>query len=139
MLLVFASQIDAAYVADEGGDREFTCSFYNLTETIKIRDLRTDRIGQLSAVGGTVTRTSEVRPELVHGAFSCSECQSTTIIYQQFRYTEPKQCSNTACHNHSNWKLLLEQSVFVDWQRVRVQENADEIPPGVYTHPGQVH
>jgi DNA replication licensing factor MCM6 len=25
---------------------------------------------------------------------------------------------------------MLEQSTFVDWQRLRVQENADEIPPG---------
>ncbi|CAN0391450.1 unnamed protein product, partial [Discosporangium mesarthrocarpum] len=24
----------------------------------------------------------------------------------------------------------LQRSVFVDWQRLRVQENADEIPPG---------
>jgi DNA replication licensing factor MCM6 len=26
--------------------------------------------------------------------------------------------------------LLVLKSTFVDWQRLRVQENADEIPPG---------
>jgi DNA replicative helicase MCM subunit Mcm2 (Cdc46/Mcm family) len=31
-----------------------------------------------------------------------------------------------------DFQLNLEQSTFVDWQRLRVQENADEIPPGVY-------
>jgi DNA replicative helicase MCM subunit Mcm2 (Cdc46/Mcm family) len=30
-----------------------------------------------------------------------------------------------------DFQLNLEQSTFVDWQRLRVQENADEIPPGV--------
>jgi hypothetical protein len=31
-----------------------------------------------------------------------------------------------------DFQLNLEQSTFVDWQRLRVQENADEIPPGKY-------
>lgn len=29
-----------------------------------------------------------------------------------------------------NWKLSRDNSKFVDWQRVRVQENADEVPAG---------
>ena len=29
-----------------------------------------------------------------------------------------------------DFQLNLGQSSFVDWQRLRVQENADEIPPG---------
>ena len=28
------------------------------------------------------------------------------------------------------FELDLEKSKFVDWQRIRVQENSDEIPPG---------
>lgn len=30
----------------------------------------------------------------------------------------------------TNAKRNEQRSVFVDWQRLRVQENADEIPPG---------
>ena len=29
-----------------------------------------------------------------------------------------------------SFQLSLDRSAFVDWQRLRVQENADEIPPG---------
>jgi DNA replication licensing factor MCM6 len=65
----------------------------------------------------------------MHGNFTCNECRMSTVIHQQFRYTEPTGCAN--CQNRVIWKLNLDQSVFVDWQRVRVQENADEIPPGV--------
>jgi DNA replicative helicase MCM subunit Mcm2 (Cdc46/Mcm family) len=31
-----------------------------------------------------------------------------------------------------DFQLNLDRSAFVDWQRLRVQENADEIPPGKY-------
>lgn len=48
----------------------------------------------------------------------------------QFRYTEPRQCRSEACGNRSNWKLVLDQSKFVDFQKVRVQESSEEIPSG---------
>lgn len=80
---------------------------------------------------GTVTRTSEVRPELLFGAFTCAECGGdTTGVEQQFRYTEPVKCQNPYCPNTLAWELNPDKAVFVDWQRVKVQENSDEIPPG---------
>ena len=51
-------------------------------------------------------------------------------IEQQFKYTEPTACLNTGCNNRVRWTLDMAHSKFVDWQRIRVQENADEIPPG---------
>jgi DNA replication licensing factor MCM6 len=48
-----------------------------------------DKIGQLVSISGTVTRTSEVRPELVSGTFVCEGCQaSIRDVEQQFKYTE---------------------------------------------------
>ena len=46
-------------------------------------------IGKLVSISGTVTRTSEVRPELVSGTFTCEAC-GTEIrdVEQQFKYTE---------------------------------------------------
>lgn len=49
---------------------------------------------------------------------------------QQFKYTEPPMCLNQYCQNKQNWSLIPEQSIFVNWQRVRIQENSSEIPPG---------
>lgn len=69
--------------------REFSIAFQNLPITSGIRDLRTGQIGQLMAISGTVTRTSEVRPELVFGAFVCEVCRTTVgDVEQQFKYTE---------------------------------------------------
>ena len=49
---------------------------------------------------------------------------------QQFKYTQPTKCKNPTCVNRSEWSLRHDLSKFVDWQRVRVQENASEMPPG---------
>jgi DNA replication licensing factor MCM6 len=89
-------------------------------------------IGKLATVSGTVTRTSEVRPELFYGIFNCIECgKMSDPIEQQFKYTEPVLCSNPACTNKTKWQLDIENSKFVDWQRVKVQENSNEIPSGI--------
>ena len=49
---------------------------------------------------------------------------------QVFRYTEPTQCPNLTCGNRNGWRLDVRQSIFVDWQKVRIQENSSEIPTG---------
>ena len=51
-------------------------------------------------VAGTVTRTSEVRPELFMGCFRCLECGTLVRdVEQQFKFTEPLMCTQTACQN----------------------------------------
>eukprot|EP00976_Prorocentrum_cordatum_P044936 908362-Prorocentrum_minimum.AAC.3 len=82
-----------------------------------LRDLRTEKIGQLQSVTATVTRTSEVRavairlwtspkrprgvrPELLFGCFECVECGNTIEnVEQQFRFTQPTLCKNPVCGN----------------------------------------
>jgi DNA replicative helicase MCM subunit Mcm2 (Cdc46/Mcm family) len=55
-----------------------------------------DKIGQLVSISGTVTRTSEVRPELVSGTFTCEGCQaSVSHVEQQFKYTEVSGMTGT--------------------------------------------
>jgi DNA replication licensing factor MCM6 len=34
------------------------------------------------------------------------------------------------CGNRSDWRLDIRQSTFIDWQKVRIQENSSEIPTG---------
>lgn len=72
--------------------REFNVAFYHLPLVSGIRDMRTDKIGTLMSISGTVTRTSEVRPELLYGSFVCEVCSGLVHeIEQQFKYTEVSQ------------------------------------------------
>ncbi|CAG8526791.1 4270_t:CDS:10 [Ambispora leptoticha] len=111
--------------------REFWVAFYNIPAPLCIRELKSVTIGQLIKIQGTVTRTSEVRPELLYGTFVCDACKSIVKhVEQQFIYTEPKMCQNPTCAAQKAWSLDVEQSNFIDWQRVRIQENPEEIPTG---------
>jgi len=69
--------------------REFNIAFYHLPLVSGIRELRMDKIGRLVSISGTVTRTSEVRPELLYGSFICEVCNGLVHdVEQQFKYTE---------------------------------------------------
>ncbi|EQC36434.1 hypothetical protein SDRG_05891 [Saprolegnia diclina VS20] len=119
----------AAEFCDTG--RETFVCFYNFTTVRKIRQLKMTEVGKMNSFSGTATRTSEVRPELLFGAFTCVDCGGVVEgVEQQFRYMEPVKCANPFCGNTSQWELHPEKSVFVDWQKVKVQENSDEIPAG---------
>lgn len=112
-------------------DRLFSLAFYNLPLVSRLRQLRTSQIGKLLSVSGTVTRTSEIRPELSLGTFICEQCKSVVPnVEQTFRYTEPSECPNNTCGNRSGWRLEIGKSTFVDWQKIKLQESSHEIPTG---------
>ncbi len=128
-----ASQNDSLNekTSNQQTDKLFTLAFYNLPLVSRVRQLRTTSIGSLLSISGTVTRTSEVRPELSMATFVCEICNTVVPnIEQTFKYTEPTQCPNITCMNREGWRLDIRQSTFVDWQKVRIQENSSEIPTG---------
>lgn len=55
-------------------DRLFRVGFYNLPRINKIREMKSQGLGRLMSIHGTVTRTTEVKPELLLGCFKCGEC-----------------------------------------------------------------
>ncbi|OTB01123.1 hypothetical protein M426DRAFT_14841 [Hypoxylon sp. CI-4A] len=125
------SELQGSKTANQQTDKLFAIAFYNLPLVSRVRSLRAKNIGQLLSISGTVTRTSEVRPELSLATFACENCRSVIPnVEQTFRYTEPTQCPNAECGNRLAWQLDIRQSTFVDWQKVRIQENSSEIPTG---------
>ncbi|VVT46262.1 uncharacterized protein SAPINGB_P001126 [Magnusiomyces paraingens] len=124
-----ASVAGSTALKDNG--KVFQLAFYNMPVINRIRDMRSDKIGSLMSISGTVTRTSEVRPELYRGTFICDVCHSIIEnVEQVFKFTEPRQCSKITCDNKVLWSLDVAKSTFIDWQKVRIQENSAEIPTG---------
>lgn len=112
-------------------ERLLQISFFNLSTVHRIRDVKSNKIGSLLAISGTVTRTSEVRPELFKASFTCDLCRAIVDnVEQYFKFTEPTFCPNPTCENRAFWTLNVARSNFLDWQKVRIQENANEIPNG---------
>lgn len=120
-----------AYHPEYAKQKIFNVAFCNPYELDGIRALRTAKLGRLTAVKGTVTKTTEVRPELVIGKFSCSVCGADCgLVDQQFMYTSPKMCSSKACTNRVDFELSKEDSLYVDWQKIKVQEAGTDLPSG---------
>eukprot|EP00933_Yihiella_yeosuensis_P051760 TRINITY_DN49734_c0_g1_i1.p1 TRINITY_DN49734_c0_g1~~TRINITY_DN49734_c0_g1_i1.p1 ORF type:complete len:824 (+),score=217.36 TRINITY_DN49734_c0_g1_i1:87-2558(+) len=119
--------------ARETDELKFTAAFYDLPRYSGIRDLRSEKLGRLVTICGTVTRTTEVKPELLVATWKCNDCQrEVTGVTQQFKVTYPAICPSKHCGNRSNWKLLGDSRTtrWGDWQRIRLQENENEVPAG---------
>ncbi|KAJ3040792.1 MCM DNA helicase complex subunit mcm6 [Rhizophlyctis rosea] len=123
--------IKTGEVIQDGITREFWISWYGLAIVRRLRELNMNILGQLTGISGTITRTSEVRPELLHGTFRCEDCNSLVKdVLQEFKYTEPTTCYNATCGNTTDFQLLVDQSKYTDWQKIRIQENVNEVPSG---------
>ena len=57
-----------------GRNRLYQIGLFNLDLIDKIRSLKTGQLGRLMSIDGTVTRTTEVKPELQVGTFKCMQC-----------------------------------------------------------------
>lgn len=91
----------AEYLKEAHGvEKEFFVGVSGLPDSERLRDLRVEKIGRLVSFSGTVTRTSEVRPELFLGTFKCGRCGTrATGVEQQYKYTTPLLCKSPACGN----------------------------------------
>ena len=93
-------------------EKNLYVAFRNLhRDAAKLRDLRSDKIGALVRVRGVVTRTSDVRPELLVGSFLCLKCGlAADDVEQQLRYTTPTICRNPQCTMNVRMFNLLASS-----------------------------
>lgn len=117
----------------EREELKFTAAFYDLPLYSGIRDMRAEKLGKLTTICGTVTRMTEVKPELLVGTFECNECgREVSGVQQQFKVTSPAVCPMTNCGNRTNWTLKPDSRTtrWGDWQRIRLQENENEVPAG---------
>lgn len=52
------------------------------------------------------------------------------IVQIFLQYTQPTICRNPVCNNRRRFMLDVDKSIFVDFQKVRIQETQQELPRG---------
>jgi len=107
--------------------------FRNLDGTMYrgIRDIRAEDIHKLIQINAIVGRTSEVKPELTEAVFECERCGEIIFIKQDSNdFKKPTACINPTCGKTGPFKLLEDQSTFVDWQLLKVQERPESLRGG---------
>lgn len=103
---------------------------------VEIRELRSKHMGKLISVEGLVRKATEVRPKIVDALFLCLRCGTVIKEPQEgMFFKEPLECyeGQGGCGKSSSstkFKLLTEESTFVDTQKIEVQESPEGLRGG---------
>lgn len=100
---------------------------------IEIRDLRAIHLGKFIAIDGLVKKVTEVRPKLQDAAFQCLKCGAIIKVPQEENMlVEPLECyaEQGGCGRKSSFKLLTEESKFIDSQKIEIQESPEGLRGG---------
>jgi len=121
---------------DEGVQIHLRVRLLPRDRRVPVRDLRAKHLGQYIAVEGLVRKSTEVRPRVTDALFQCLRCG--TIIKepqdgQAFReplecYEEQGGCKRSA--SATKFKLLTETSLFIDTQKLEIQEAPEGLRGG---------
>ncbi len=101
----------------------------------QVRDLRAQHVGNFVSLKGLVRKVTKVEPKLTMGAFRCVCGHIQRITQPPDHQQEPFQCleEEGGCDKKGNatkFTLLHDQSAYVDFQKIEIQEAPDELPPG---------
>lgn len=120
---------DPDYVNSLADTSNIKTRFIGYSEHVPLRTIRSRHIGKLIHISGIMMRASEVKPLLVKAIFLCRICQADIPQDQdEGKYTEPALCP--VCTKKTPMRLIPQKSQFKDWQKVRIQESPEELPPG---------
>ena len=132
--------IDAARLAIKNidplvKDADINIRFEHLSNVIPLKTLLSKYIGTFVAADGIVRKTDEIRPRIETGVFECRGCMRLHEVDQTSANTiiEPSLCSE--CGGRS-FRLLQEESKYVDTQTARMQEPLENLSGG--TEPKQM-
>lgn len=114
-------------------DHQIQVRPFNAKKTRNMRGLNPEDIDQLITIGGMVTRTSNIVPDMREAFFKCLVCSfTTTVEIDRGRIAEPTLCSN--CNTNHCFSLVHNRSQFTDKQMVKLQESPDDMPAGQTPH-----
>ncbi|HZI71863.1 MAG TPA: minichromosome maintenance protein MCM, partial [Nitrososphaeraceae archaeon] len=104
----------------------------NYTVQKGLRDINADVIDKLIGVSGMVVRSSEVKPLAKKIGYHCLNCN--TLNEAQLKgllLRKPSKCMNCS---EKELEMDPENSIFTDFQMVRLQELPEDLPAGQLPH-----
>ncbi|MEM3383036.1 MAG: minichromosome maintenance protein MCM [Nitrososphaerales archaeon] len=101
----------------------------NLTDKLSLRQITTEHLDKLVSVNGMVVRASELKPLALEATFRCTKGHMIKIPQSGIILKKPSRCSEGSCKSNK-FELDIKNTVFVDYQIIRLQELPEELPPG---------
>ncbi|HJU94562.1 MAG TPA: minichromosome maintenance protein MCM [Nitrososphaera sp.] len=104
----------------------------NYTVQKGLREINADLINKLVSISGMVVRSSEVKPLAKKVAYKCTNCNTVTEAQLKgLVMKKPVKCP--AC-SEKELEMDPENSLFIDFQLVRLQELPEDLPAGQLPH-----
>ena len=104
----------------------------NYTVQKGLREINADLIDKLVSVSGMVVRSSEVKPLAKKVAYRCTSCAE--LFDSQLKgliLKKPLKCPKCG---EREFDMDAENSIFIDFQMVRLQELPEDLPAGQLPH-----
>ncbi|UCH56698.1 MAG: minichromosome maintenance protein MCM [Candidatus Bathyarchaeota archaeon] len=103
--------------------------FRGLPTETPLRRMGAEQISNLVMVNGIIVRATSVQPFILRAAFRCSQCAEMILLDQSDQFLKtPRECPS--CSSRRGFELVPKESVFIDSQRVTIQERPEELPAG---------
>jgi replicative DNA helicase Mcm len=104
-------------------------------ESLNLREVKSSHLNSLIRVKGIVVRMTSVKPQIKIGRFRCNNTSSHSeekidIRQRDNFFTKPIRCTNPNCNNTNSFTFLPDESVYRDWQKIRIQELPEQLPAG---------
>ncbi|MBI5177306.1 ATP-binding protein [Candidatus Micrarchaeota archaeon] len=116
--------------------------FYNLPDSRRYRpmvlEMGAEELDKLVSLEGVISSISEIKPRMKIAAWECRNCRRTFHIPTQKieAITPPLVCPNGECRKNA-FRLVEEQSVFINQQRAQIQDPVEKMRGNV--PPSQLH
>ncbi|OQX21268.1 MAG: hypothetical protein BWK75_03420 [Candidatus Altiarchaeales archaeon A3] len=114
------------------GDTKIHVRFINIPQAYSedIRNIVSKDINKFFNVKGMVTKSSDILPKICVGVFQCPICGGTKEVEQEKtgNLIVPSLCD--VCKKPVKFKLLTKESIFMDIQRIEIQEPLEILKGG---------
>jgi len=99
-----------------------------------LRQINSDVITKMISVSGMVVRASEVKPLAKELTYKCLDKHTSQFtLLDGMSLDKAVKCQSPKCP-HTNLAIVAEESRFIDFQIVRLQELPEDLPPGQLPH-----
>ena len=106
----------------------------NFPDERSLRQINSDVITKMISVSGMVVRASEVKPLAKELTYKCLDNHTSQFtLLDGMSLDKAVKCQSPRCP-HTNLAIVAEESRFIDFQIIRLQELPEDLPPGQLPH-----
>jgi len=115
-------------------EHEIRARIANFPAERSLRQINSEVITKMISVSGMVVRASEVKPLAKEVTYKCLDKHiSVFTLLDGMSLNASVKCQTPNC-KHTNLAIVPEESKFIDFQIVRLQELPEDLPPGQLPH-----